>query len=126
MHWWIGHDAEKRQFNASKTIPARKFNYSQEKWKELLVRPVARGGESKNEGNWTLLQDEQVGGGIDLEPDLEAYQRRGPEKDRHRRHLRNVRRGDLFTGLPAEMEGLNIDDRDQPNTSALSACVGRG
>jgi len=55
----IAHDAETRKIDASKAVSARKFNDSQTKWKELLVRPAERGRPTENKGNWPLLEDDE-------------------------------------------------------------------
>src|SRR5947209_12874621 len=107
----IAHDAEKRLCNASEAISARKLDYSQAKWKELLVRPVERGGQAENERNRALLKNEQGSGGIDSARDPEAHQRRSRADGRQRLHVRIVRGIDLSSGLPAEVERLDGHDR---------------
>ena len=70
----IAHDAEKRLFNASKAISARKFDDSQEKWKELLVCPVEGGGQTKNQRTGALLKNKPSQGGIRAAGDSQADQ----------------------------------------------------
>ena len=107
----VAHDAEMRLLNASEAISARKSDDSQEKWKELLVCTVERGGQAKNEGNWALLEDEQGGGRIDSAGDPEAYQRRSRANGCERLRVRIVRGINLSCDLSAEVERLDGQDR---------------
>ncbi|MEI9814246.1 MAG: site-specific integrase [Acidobacteriota bacterium] len=56
-------DAGKGKTNASKAIPAGLSEDPQAEWKELLVCPVERGGETQIERDRTLLEDGSGEGG---------------------------------------------------------------
>src|ERR1700752_1482365 len=92
-------DAGKGKTNASKAIPAGLSKDPQAEWKELLVCPVERGGETQIEKDRTLLEDGPSEGRRHLNRDPEANQRRGRESGQDHLDVRKVLRGRLPSGV---------------------------
>ncbi len=112
----IAHDAETRKVDASKAVSAGKFNDSQTKWKELLVCPVERGGQTENKGNRPLLKDDEDNCRRDSAGHLKASKRGCRAKCLEGVNIRIVRRVDVSAGLQGQVEELDGDDRGESHS----------
>src|SRR4051812_15694488 len=122
----IAHDAETRKIDASKAVSARKFNDSQTEWKELLVRPVERGGPTQNKGDWPLFEDDEDNCGRDSAGDPKARERRCRAKCLEGVDIRIVCRVDILAGLQREVEEFDGDDRGESDSSPPRRNARRG